>query len=558
MSSLLKKEGGRKILNWNLRIKTMASVASALGYLHSRRPAIYHRDIKPGNITYSEDFEKVILIDFGIAIEVDADVTRTSVTVADAAGTANYMSPEYKATYRYGPKCDVYSLGVVMAVLLTCEKPGSDIAKLLAMPFDPLAGDLDNYIYLELAQLVRRCCSADPLDRPTAAQLHIALFDLQSRCQRPLSEDEKTKITVELSKSRIYFGSKGEKISKVDSCNCGLENVRGLSCRNGDHFSCKSCFHEHLVDSIGESDVFCRVPECKSEPFTLDQLKDHSDEILLAKHLEIKQQHSLSQDQANVNAINLDILRKVIREEASDAIQNAARRFGAEVRKVVDEAFTPHTNRIMRSLEIIAKDEVKCPKLCFITLPKGNRGSRGVASMMRSLKTLSHTSALLYFVCAYDKTPITVPLELQKSKRWLQIVAPAIKVSIIVASIALQFNTALPIQLHVPDLGVNDYLRDMDALMDNLVSTTDAELIEAYVKDQMQGPDNGNYRRSSSFTTDSEATLLTRAAYREIQKVADEQQDSWQYCMALAQCKSTGEWGWVKKENEEKWINAVE
>jgi hypothetical protein len=540
----------------------MTSVASALTYLHSRRPAIYHRDIKPGNITFTEDYEKVILIDFGIAVEVDDDITRTSVTMVDEAGTENYKAPEYKATFRYGPKCDVYSLGVVMAVILTSLKPRRDMEEVLSMPIDPLAGDLEVDVLIDLTQLVRQCCSVSAAGRPSSQELHSKLFQLHARCQRSINEEEQTTITKELEKSRSHFGGKGEKVGRKGTCGCcGLEDTGGLVCRNGAHFSCKSCFHEHVVENFGETDLCCRAPGCTSPPFTLDQIKDHTDDVLLAKHLEIKRQGALSLDQANVNALNLNILRQVFREEADAAIKKATKKFGNEVRKAVDDAFTPHTNRIMRSMEIIAKDEVSCPKLCFLVLPKGNRGNRGMGSMLRTLKTLSHTSVLLYFVCAYDKTPISRPLKLQKSKRWLQIVAPAVKVSIIIASLALQINT-VPVQLPTPEMGLNDHLRDMDALMDDLVSTRDAELIESYVKDSMMHKKDdgggGKYNRGSSFSVEAEATELTRAAHREIQKVATEEQDSWQHVMTIAQCKSTGEWGWVKNENEQKWINAVE
>ena len=70
-----------------LASKIMRQVARAVYHLHSR--GIIHRDIKPSNVMLTIDND-VRIIDFGIAICADADISR----IEGIAGSPSYMSPE--------------------------------------------------------------------------------------------------------------------------------------------------------------------------------------------------------------------------------------------------------------------------------------------------------------------------------------------------------------------------------------------------------------------------------------------------------------------------------
>ena len=77
--------------------------AKALHYAHSR--GVVHRDIKPSNILLTQDGD-VRLVDFGIAIVTDSDVSR----LEGVAGSPAYMSPEQVQGRRDRP-----TLGSVLA-----------------------------------------------------------------------------------------------------------------------------------------------------------------------------------------------------------------------------------------------------------------------------------------------------------------------------------------------------------------------------------------------------------------------------------------------------------
>ncbi|MBI4606681.1 MAG: protein kinase [Planctomycetes bacterium] len=95
-------------------------VALALGHAH--REGVLHRDVKPGNILVDEA-GRPHLADFGLARPEEGDVTVT--LEGDVLGTPAYMSPEQAAGQRENvdARSDVYSLGVVLYELLTCERP---------------------------------------------------------------------------------------------------------------------------------------------------------------------------------------------------------------------------------------------------------------------------------------------------------------------------------------------------------------------------------------------------------------------------------------------------
>ena len=89
--------------------REFAGVADALDALHRTRPAIVHRDVKPGNIMVRPD-GRMILADFGLALAHDGlDLTHTGVAI----GTPLYMPPEQMLGRReeMDARADVYALG---------------------------------------------------------------------------------------------------------------------------------------------------------------------------------------------------------------------------------------------------------------------------------------------------------------------------------------------------------------------------------------------------------------------------------------------------------------
>ena len=96
------------------------TISRALHYSHEC--GIIHRDLKPGNIMIDEHLQPFVM-DFGLAKRLSADATIAA--HISVLGTPAYMAPEQASgqSHYVDRRCDIYSLGVILFLLLTGEKP---------------------------------------------------------------------------------------------------------------------------------------------------------------------------------------------------------------------------------------------------------------------------------------------------------------------------------------------------------------------------------------------------------------------------------------------------
>lgn len=115
---------GRKELDWLARHKIALGIAAGLEYLHlNHSPRIIHRDLKPANVLLDDNMEARIA-DFGLAKAMpDA---HTHITTSNVAGTVGYIAPEYHQTLKFTDKCDIYSFGVLLGVLVMGRLPSDE------------------------------------------------------------------------------------------------------------------------------------------------------------------------------------------------------------------------------------------------------------------------------------------------------------------------------------------------------------------------------------------------------------------------------------------------
>jgi eukaryotic-like serine/threonine-protein kinase len=101
------------------------AICDALTYLHSRRPQVVHRDIKPGNVKIAPD-GRIFLVDFGLAKVVQGS---QATTTGARAMTPGYSPPEQYGTARTDHRSDIYSLGATLYAALTGVLPEDGLAR---------------------------------------------------------------------------------------------------------------------------------------------------------------------------------------------------------------------------------------------------------------------------------------------------------------------------------------------------------------------------------------------------------------------------------------------
>jgi serine/threonine protein kinase len=158
------------------RLKPALEVARAVTYLHSME--IIHRDIKPGNIfftdlswQFSSELPAAKLGDLGLARAVQGGAE-----MSKCVGTVLYMAPENMAQQPYNKPTDMFSLAIVVNELATCQRPYQDQSdgnkNLGQMALFILNGGrpkiCDHY---GLQEMLESCWHSDPSSRWPAASL---------------------------------------------------------------------------------------------------------------------------------------------------------------------------------------------------------------------------------------------------------------------------------------------------------------------------------------------------------------------------------------------------
>lgn len=133
-------------------LSVMEQVCSGLYYLHSLKPPIVYRDLKPSNIILSDD-GKIKLIDFGIAKRYNREL------IADkyAYGTKGFASPEQfgnskgMGIYNTDIRSDIYAVGTTMFYLLTGRSYNGKVDSAL--------------ISRSFAKIISKCTKVRPKER---------------------------------------------------------------------------------------------------------------------------------------------------------------------------------------------------------------------------------------------------------------------------------------------------------------------------------------------------------------------------------------------------------
>ena len=158
-----------------------AAMCDALTYLHTRKPPILHRDLKPGNVKITPDGH-IFLVDFGLAKVLHGN---QATTTGARAMTPGYSPPEQYGTARTDPRTDVYSLGATLYASLTGIIPEDGLARAMDnTQLTPLR-KRNSKISRRLAAAIEKAMGIDPADRfQNAEEFKRSLLGSKSKTQR--------------------------------------------------------------------------------------------------------------------------------------------------------------------------------------------------------------------------------------------------------------------------------------------------------------------------------------------------------------------------------------
>lgn len=157
LENIMQEEGVQpqeKVVDWAIQL------CDVLQYLHTRKPAIIYRDMKPSNIMLRSD-GSVVLIDFGTAREFN----ERHVEDTTCLGTQGYAAPEqFGGMGQTDERTDIYSLGATMYRLVTGNNPSEPPYEMYPIThWNPR-------LSTGLEGIIAKCTSKDPKSRYQSVQ----------------------------------------------------------------------------------------------------------------------------------------------------------------------------------------------------------------------------------------------------------------------------------------------------------------------------------------------------------------------------------------------------
>lgn len=146
--------------------KWAIQICDVLHFIHSQKPPIIYRDLKPANLMLDDKTGRVMLVDFGIA-----RIVRPTEKGVTAIGTMGYAPPELFAG-KVEPRSDIYSLGATMFHMMTGSDPQDNPLLIFDFAKNPRPSQINPAISPGMERILMKAVAHRPEDR------HLSALDL--------------------------------------------------------------------------------------------------------------------------------------------------------------------------------------------------------------------------------------------------------------------------------------------------------------------------------------------------------------------------------------------
>jgi serine/threonine protein kinase len=206
-------------------------IARGLHYLHNQ--GVLHRDLKSANVLI-DDTWRAKLTDFGLSKIQSASI----MTISERSRAIQWMAPESLTRYCvYTEQSDIYSYGVILWEIITGKRPYEGVTEkeILDHIEQGRREEIPQTIPTVYAEIIRRCWSKDPNERPSLTEIIREIVSHEVRPPSPRGEDlykqglvyEKQKAFKE---AYIFYQRSADKGYYRGITNLGLFTLKGQGC----------------------------------------------------------------------------------------------------------------------------------------------------------------------------------------------------------------------------------------------------------------------------------------------------------------------------------------
>jgi len=179
-------------VSWERVIKWSTEITRGINTLHQWKPPLVHRDLKSLNLLLDSNFA-IKVCDFGLSRYTQGEQCDDA-TLQKLRGTYAYTAPEMYYSKNYTAKADVYSIGVVIWELVIrlvknkhC-KPYSEYSDIkydyqiiFQVAHNQRIPTIPPECPSKIKQIIEKCWSQDPEERPNAAELLVLLKNIKAK-----------------------------------------------------------------------------------------------------------------------------------------------------------------------------------------------------------------------------------------------------------------------------------------------------------------------------------------------------------------------------------------